>query len=148
MPDARIASALTKIIQNSNFKKKALQEEQKAPKEDRFLRGRPIAYMIYEYFRVTGTLETILDFSHLVTVTSRGDDVGGFDTKWDEQLLSTQDVPSVNILECLYKTRLRESDQLKTVLALYDREKMPPGYQRSETMVKKFLDQKSDDSQF
>ena len=29
-------------------------EEQKAQKQDRFLRGRQMAYLIYEYFRVTG----------------------------------------------------------------------------------------------
>ena len=40
MLDARIASALNKIIQNSHFKKKVSLEEQKAQKEDRFLRGR------------------------------------------------------------------------------------------------------------
>ena len=39
MLDARIASALNKIIQNSNFKKKVSLEEQKAQKQDRFLRG-------------------------------------------------------------------------------------------------------------
>ena len=44
--------------------------------------------MIYEHFRVTGTNESILDFSDLVSVTLRGDDVQGFDTKWDEALLS------------------------------------------------------------
>ena len=38
--DARIASALNKIIQNSYFKKKVSLEEQKAQKEDRFVRGR------------------------------------------------------------------------------------------------------------
>ena len=30
-------------------------EEQKAQKEDRFLRGRQIAYLIYDHFRVTGS---------------------------------------------------------------------------------------------
>ena len=54
MLDARIASALNKVIQNSHFKKKVSLEEQKAQKEDRFLRGRQIAYMIHDYFRVTG----------------------------------------------------------------------------------------------
>ena len=53
--DARIASALNKIIHNSHFKRKISLEEQKAQKEDRFLRGRQIAYLIYEQFRVTGT---------------------------------------------------------------------------------------------
>ena len=50
MLDAKIASALNKIIQNSHFKKKVSLEEQKAQKEDRFLRGRQIAFMIYDYF--------------------------------------------------------------------------------------------------
>ena len=52
--DARIASALNKIIHNSHFKRKISLEEQKAQKEDRFLRGGEIAYLIHEYFRVTG----------------------------------------------------------------------------------------------
>ena len=52
--DARIASALNKIIHNSHFKRKISLEEQKAQKEDRFLRGRQIAYLIYEQFQVTG----------------------------------------------------------------------------------------------
>ena len=52
--DAKIASALNRIIQNTRFKKKVSLEEMKAHKEDRFLRGRQIAYLICEYFRVTG----------------------------------------------------------------------------------------------
>ena len=39
MLDAKIASALNKIIQKSQFKKKVSLAEQKAQKEDRFLRG-------------------------------------------------------------------------------------------------------------
>ena len=50
----RIASALNKIIHNCHFKRRISQEEQKAQKQDRFLRGRQIAYLIYEQFRVTG----------------------------------------------------------------------------------------------
>ena len=42
--DARIASALNRIIHNTQFKRKVSLEEQKAQKEDRFLRGRQIAY--------------------------------------------------------------------------------------------------------
>ena len=46
MLDAEISSALNKIIQNSHFKKKVSLEEHTAQKEDPFLRGRQIAYMI------------------------------------------------------------------------------------------------------
>ena len=41
--DARIASALNKIIHNSHFKRRISLEDQKAQKQDRFLRGRQIA---------------------------------------------------------------------------------------------------------
>ena len=44
--DARLASALNKIIQNTRFKKKVSLEQMKAQKEDRFFRGRQIAYLI------------------------------------------------------------------------------------------------------
>ena len=57
--DGRIASALNKIIQNTRFKKKVCLEEQKAQKEDRFLRGRQIAYLIYDYFRDTGSHDSV-----------------------------------------------------------------------------------------
>ena len=60
MPDfevlgAKIASALNRIIHNSRFKRRISLEEQKAQKQDSFLRGRQIAYLIYDYFRVTGS---------------------------------------------------------------------------------------------
>ena len=64
--DARITSALNKIIHNSQFKRRISLEEQKAQKEDRFLRGRQIAYLIYHQFRVTGTHDSVENCSDLV----------------------------------------------------------------------------------
>ena len=81
-------STLNKIIQNSHFKKKVNLEEQKAHKEDRFLRGRQIAYLIYDYFRVTGAHDTVLDYADLFSVTLHDDNIQEFDTRWDEFLLS------------------------------------------------------------
>ena len=54
--DARIASTLNKSSHNSHFKRRISLEEQKAQKQYHFLRGRQIAYLIYEYFRVTGAM--------------------------------------------------------------------------------------------
>ena len=53
MLDVKIASVLKKIITDPYFKKRVSVEEQKAQMEDRFLSGRQIAHVIYEYFRVT-----------------------------------------------------------------------------------------------
>ena len=56
-------------------------------------------------------------------------------------LLSVTKIPSDDILESLYKLRIRESEQLKTVFELYDMEIhekfSTPNYQRLKTMVKR-----------
>ena len=48
-------------------------------------------------------------------------------------------IPSDDILEGLYKLRIRESEKLKTLLELYDLEthqkKAGPDYHRLKTMV-------------
>ena len=82
---ARNAPALNKIIQHFHFKKKVSLEEQKTQKDDRFLRGKQITFMIYHCFRITHALQTVLDYNDLISVTFR-DDVQESDSKWDEVL--------------------------------------------------------------
>ena len=54
-------------------------------------------------------------------------------------------IPPDDILEGLYKLRIRESDKLKTVLELYDLEthqkKLGPDYRRLKAMVKRSIEQ-------
>ena len=52
----------------------------------------------------------------------RHDDIQEFDSKWDGILLSMTKIPHDDILEGLYKLRIRESEKLETVLELYDLE--------------------------
>ena len=92
----------------------------KAQKQDRFLRGKQIAYLIYEYFRVTGANGSVENNADLFTISLRNDDIQEFDSKWDGILLSMTKIPSDDILESLYKWRIRESEKLKTVLELYN----------------------------
>ena len=73
--DAKIASALNRIIHNTRFKKKISLEEMGAPKEDRFLRGRQIAYLNYEYFRVTGATDSVENYADLFTSALRYNDI-------------------------------------------------------------------------
>ena len=80
--------SLNKIIQNSQLKKNVSLEEQKAQKEDRLLRGRQIALMIHDNFRMTGAHDEVLDDADLLSVPLRDDIVEEFDTRWDEVLLS------------------------------------------------------------
>ena len=97
--NARIASALNKIIHNSHFKRRINLEEQKAPKQDRFLRGRQIAYLIYDYFRVTGIHDSVENYADPFTIRLRNDDIQEFDSKWDGILLSMTKIPPDDILE-------------------------------------------------
>ena len=117
--DARISSALNKIIQDTRFKKKVSLEEMKAQKEDRFLRGRQIAYLICEYFRVTGANDSVENYADLFTIVLRNDDIQEFDSKWSGILLSMTHIPPDDILEGLYKLRMRESEKLKTGIVQY-----------------------------
>ena len=111
---AKIASALKKIITNSHFRKRVSLEEQKAQMQDRFLRGRHIACMIYECFCVFR--------AHDFSTSLQSDNIQNFDTRWDQALSSTKELPKDSILESLYKMRIRQSVQLQTVLAMYEQD--------------------------
>ena len=89
---------------------------------DRFLRGRQIAYMIYEYFQATGAHDAALDVSDLFNVSVQGDDMQDFDTSWDQALLSASELPKENVPESFYKLKIRDSVQHQTVLAVYEEE--------------------------
>ena len=99
--DGKIASALNRIIHNTQFNRRISLEEQKAQKQDRFLRGRQIAYLIYEYFRVTGANDSVENYAGLFTIGLRNDDIQELDSKWDGILLSMTKIPPDDILEGL-----------------------------------------------
>ena len=65
--------------------------------------------------------------------------------KWDGIFLSMTKIPHDDVVEGLYKFRIRESDKLKTVLELYDLEthqkKLGPDYHRLKAMVKRSIEQ-------
>ena len=96
--------------------------------------GRQIAFMINGYFRVTGAHDTVLDFSDLFSVTLMMTIFGNSIQDGTKFYYQCQQITSDDILESLYKLRIRESAQLKTVLELYDTENHQkisvPNYQK------------------
>ena len=139
MLDAMIASGLKKLL-TSVHKKRASIEEQRAQKHDRFLRGRQVAYLFYEYFSATGAYEAVQGHKDLFTLKLQSDDVQDFDVRWDQALLSVSEMTCEVILEGLSKSKLQDSAQHQTVLALYDQEsarnKRKPNYSQLKTAVK------------
>ena len=81
MLDAQIASALNKIIQDSTSRRRSVSRSRKPKKEGRFPRGRQIAFMIFDYFRVTGAHDTVLEYADLFSVAPHVDNVQEFDTR-------------------------------------------------------------------
>ena len=105
-----------------------------------------MAYLIYDYFWVTGIRDSVENYADIFTISLRNDDIQEFDSKWDGILLSMTKTPPDDILEGLYNLSIRESQKLKTVLELYDLEihqkKLRPDYHRLKTMVKEVSSKK------
>ena len=80
------------------------------------------------------------------------DTIQEFDSKWDGILLSMTKILHDEILEGLYKLRIRESEKLKTILEFYDLEthqkKLGPDYHRLKTMVKRSIEQEIRNNNF
>ena len=89
-----LLSALNRIIQNSTSRRRSVWRNRKPRRRTGQFRGRQIAYIIYDYFRVTGAHDTVLDHADLFSIGLRKDDVQDFDTRWDEILLSVTKVPT------------------------------------------------------
>ena len=144
MLDAKIASALRKIISNSNNRRVSV-EEQRGQKHNRFLKGRQIACMIYDHFQATGACGAAQGLSDLFSICLHDDDLQDFDTRLDQVQLTTSEIPDENVLEGLYKMKMQGSAQHQTALAVYDqgmnRDRVLHSYQRLRTLVRRQIDQ-------
>ena len=141
MLDAKIASTLKKASHEFALCKRVSIEEQRAQKDDRFLRGRQIAYMTYEHFRATGAYEAVQGLSDLFNIRLQNDDVQDFDKRSDQALIAASEIPTELVLEGSNKSKLQDSVQLQTVLALYEQEtvrnKRQTSYVRLKTKVRR-----------
>ena len=80
--------------------------------------------------------EAVQGLSDLFNIRLQNDDVQDLDVRWDQDLLSASDLPSDVILEGLYKSKLQDTVQLQTVLALYDQETVRNNGQTSYSRLK------------
>ena len=129
--DLMMASAMKRCYDKQTYFLKTISvEEQRAQKDNRFLRGRQIAYLIFEYFRLSGSHDEIQGFSGLLSIKLEHDDIQDFDLRWEEALWLTIDLPSDKVLERLYASNLQDSSQAQTIVAQNNREILWGGGQR------------------
>ena len=145
--DAGITQALNRIFNNSHSKRRSSLEEQKAQKQERFLRGRQIACLIYECL---GSQELTILSRIMPTYWHSFFEMMIFRNsirRRDGILFTMTKIPRDIILQRLYKLRIRGSEKLKTVLELYDLEIHQKQTGRDsrifKTMVKRSIEQDS-----
>ena len=144
--DARIASALNKVIHNSHFKRRISLEEQKGSETGPF--PSPTDRLLTWSTNTSGSQEpmilsrimptySLLVFEKTIFRNSiqRGTE---FYCQWRKSHLMTS-------WKRIVQKRIRESEKLKTVLELCDLEihqkKIGPDYHRLKTMVKRSIEQ-------
>ena len=116
--DLMMAAALKWCYdKQTHFWKKASVEEQRAQKDNGFLRGRQIANVFYEYFRPTWSYDEIQGFSGLFSIKLENDDIQDFDLRCEQALLLRSDLPSDKVLKGLYVSKLQDSSQMQTIMA-------------------------------
>ena len=91
--------------------------------------------MIHEYFRATGAYDAAQGLADLFAISLQNDDVQDFDVRLDHALLCVSEMPSDMILEGLYKSKLENSVQHQTLMALYDQGKQWQGSETKRTIV-------------
>ena len=58
----------------------------------------------------------------LFSINLENDDIQDFDLRWEQALLLTSDPPSDIVSEGLYVSKLQDSSQARTIMALYNQE--------------------------
>ena len=107
--------------------------------------GGKLPFMNYESFRATGAFEAVQGPSDLFNIRLHNDDVQDFDSRWDQALSAASEIPTEMILDGLYKSKLQDSVQLQTALAMYEQENIrnngQPSCSRLKTAVRRHNDQ-------
>ena len=95
--------------------------------------------MIYEYFKVGETDESVLDVNEICKVEMKNDNVQSFNTRWDETIIVMKKQPDGEILENLFYRHFQQSEQRKPLLSLYIQDTVQQGESRDCTRLEKMV---------
>ena len=113
-----------------------LHDGQRAQKNNRLLRGRLIACVIYGHFQSTGAYDTAQGLSDLSSICLQDDDVQDFDAAWDQVSLGTSEMPpEMCSTVCTEMTVIAMNNQDLS------RDRVAPSCQKFRNMVRQHVDQ-------
>ena len=73
----------------------------------------------------------------MFSINLENDDIQDFDLRWERALLLTSDPPSDKVLEGLYVSKLQDSSQAQTIVALYNPDILQGGGKRDYHRLRK-----------
>ena len=118
--DARLASALTNILEGDLAWQVDIFKEQEA-KEKRYARGRQILLMVYKHFSTNIKHGAIYDFEDLLSVQLINEDLKNFMTRWDTVIAGMGNEQNEKTLEALFHRQIRKFRPLSHDLNEYER---------------------------
>ena len=118
--DAKLASALTNILEGDLARQVDMFKEQEA-KEKRYARGRQILLMIHKHFSTNIKHGAIYDFEDLLSVQLINEDLKNFMTRWDTVIAGMGNEQNEKTLEALFHRQIRKLRPLSHDLNEYER---------------------------
>ena len=99
--------------------------------------GRQIAWIIYDYFKISEQEGALLEFKDLLLIKFKSN-LKGFIHEWDMTLLGINDTPKVEILESLFRQELEKDNSIKDIMHQYEQDfhqrNEPRSYGKLKTM--------------
>ena len=118
--DAKLASALTNILEGDLARQVDIFKEQEA-KEKRYARGRQILLMVHKHFSTNIKHGAIYDFEDLLSVQLINEDLKNFMTRWDTVIAGMGNEQNEKNFEALFHRQIRKFRPLSHDLNEYER---------------------------
>ena len=110
--DTKLGSSISEIAKGELGRRLTLTTERE-DKEGRNVTGRQLLKVVYEYYKTDESAGILYDVSDLMNVRIRGDNPGwkqlqDFRDSWDETLAGMENEPSDDILEPMFRDRIKD----------------------------------------
>ena len=135
--DTKVAAGLMKIMHGDFKKRVTMRDEQYQVVHKQMLAGRQIAFLMFQHFQINDMEHSMLEFTDLLALELKGDNLRAFDTEWDNTLLGMKEVPDEKYLENLYRKQVKKSKQFEVLFTQLESDHLLRGRPRS------YLDLKS-----
>ena len=95
------------------------------------LTGRQVARLIFDHLILNSTEGAILENEDLLAIELKGDNLVAFRNDWDIVMEGLRKTPPEDWLEYLFRRQLDRSEQLSTIMSLYNQETYINGAEKS-----------------